>query len=443
MIKSKQANRPQRSDGGGATLLFPRGSVDAMWLKRPVRQISGLTFRHLGDVLIALRLDQMVNAYRNVPTQFHSVLAIFRGNRPIYATDSKLPLNGIQNKLGDRSGYFTTMLGHTSYFVAFASSTISPLTYVQIVPAESVFIGVARVKMMLIAMILFVGLLTVFFGMRLAAAFTRPIEKLSSDLKRLGDSESNLDQLLLSTYSTEDEVGTFYRSFHHMVSTIANLARENSRAVLDLREAELKSLQAQINPHFLYNTLDSINWIAQLKRQPQIAEIARSLGTLLRAAITHSEPVITLQEEHELLSRYLFIQRMRFQERLKTVFSIDENTLHYRIPKLTLQPIVENSIRHGLETRKEACTVTISARLVDEDLVVSVADDGPGMDEAFVRKLADGRIEPASHSIGLKNIQNRIRILFGPNYGLHVDSKRGRGTRVSIMLPATREGARA
>ncbi|MNM91017.1 Sensor histidine kinase YehU [compost metagenome] len=233
-----------------------------------------------------------------------------------------------------------------------------------------------------------------------------------------------------------DEVGHLNKRFYIMIDRINNLIRENYDKQLVIKETEYMALQAQINPHFLYNTLSSINWMARVNNQQSISLMVESLSNLLRSSIGNMDTVITIDEEISLLDNYITIQKFRYSEQLQIAIDIDESYKNYQIPKLTLQPIVENAIRHGLENMLGVCSIRITAKQNADFLVLTVADNGPGVEPEILEKLQRNEMESKGSGIGLKNINERLKILFGGSCGLDYESKLGEGMKVHITIPA-------
>ncbi|MCY8278408.1 sensor histidine kinase, partial [Bacillus inaquosorum] len=212
------------------------------------------------------------------------------------------------------------------------------------------------------------------------------------------------------------------------------LMEENVEKQLIIKETELKALQAQINPHFLYNTLESINWLAKANQQKQISKMVESLGFLLRNSIHMEKDTVTIQEEADIVLHYMTIQRFRFEERLNFTLDIDEEVKHCLIPKLTLQPLAENAIQYALEPFTRPCAIRLQAKKTKNCVCITVEDNGPGMDERIL-ETSGGR------GIGLWNIRERIRLTFGESYDLHIQSEQGKGTRIVITIPCRNEVA--
>jgi len=209
-----------------------------------------------------------------------------------------------------------------------------------------------------------------------------------------------------------------------------------------LRNAELKALQSQINPHFLFNTLNTIARLAFLENAPQTEEVAYALSDLLRYSLRNIEEIVPLEKELECVKKYLLIQKVRFEDRIKIRLDVEEEIMKTPIPLLTIQPIVENAIVHGLELKKRGGELRINGVLDENRVVIEVIDNGVGIPrEKLINLLKKGKKTPESgHTtgLGLMNVNKRLQHYFGPEFGLSVDSQVGKGTTVKITVPFKR-----
>lgn len=239
---------------------------------------------------------------------------------------------------------------------------------------------------------------------------------------------------------TQDEVGEASACFNRMVDDIRELIDKNYVLAIKERESELDTLQAQINPHFLYNTLDSLYWKATESGNDDIAEDILSLSQLFRLVLNRGDGIVTVRTEAELLERYLHIQKMRFGKRLIYEISLEQEILEEEIPKLILQPFVENAIVHGFESADGSYTLTVSGRKEEKKMFFQIKDTGVGMSEeqlAAVWEAADNR-KYASQRIGryaIKNVRERLKLIYHENYELRIESRVGCGTTVVVVVP--------
>lgn len=244
--------------------------------------------------------------------------------------------------------------------------------------------------------------------------------------------------------SLDDRFGTsgalLENSVDHLIHRVHDLMEETYRSKVQEREAQLRALQAQINPHFLYNTLDTINWIAIGRNAHDISQMIDGLAKYFRLSLNKGRDLVSISDELNLAKVYLEIQQTRFPKSFTFYFAIDEDLDHYQMPKLTLQPLVENALLHGIRKSKgKSGTIQIRACRDGEDLVLSVTDNGIGMEQEFADSLLtepqpDLRSDGEGSSYGLYNVNERIKLFAGEAYGLRIHSKLGEGTTVSVRF---------
>ncbi|MNS49950.1 Sensor histidine kinase YehU [compost metagenome] len=288
-----------------------------------------------------------------------------------------------------------------------------------------------------------------FFGLTasylLSQSISRPIHQLMSFMQK---AESG-DMAQRYWGDRSDEVGMLGRSFNRMLGQIRKLITLNELKERQKREAELRSLQAHIKPHFLYNTLDTIHWMAKKKGADEVSDLVEALSRLFRIGLNKGEDIIRLTEELEHISSYLQIQHTRYRDRLNYSLELDPAAEQLFVQKLLLQPIVENAIYHGIKARRGPGKIEIRARVTSEELILTVSDDGAGISperlKELRRKLDDplnsmeGQDQEAGRSYGMLNVQARIQLAFGSDFGISIDSEVGRGTFVTITQPLMRE----
>lgn len=241
-----------------------------------------------------------------------------------------------------------------------------------------------------------------------------------------------------------DEIGDLIDTYNYMTRKMDQLMTEQAKAAEELRIAEFHSLQAQINPHFLYNTMDMINWLAQQGRTDEVSRAVQSLSRFYKLTLSRKQSISTISREAEHVSIYLQIQNMRYHDSITFVLDIPDELMEYQIPKLTLQPIVENSVLHGiLETTDKSGTIVLTGWIEDSDIVLLISDDGVGIPPERLETLLSGDSVEALNpnpsggtNIAVYNTHRRLQILYGPDYGLRYSSVLGQGTEVEIHIPA-------
>ncbi len=263
----------------------------------------------------------------------------------------------------------------------------------------------------------------------IASKIVNPIQQLARVMRRVQGGEGSVVELT----DRRDEIGQLSQNFNYMMMRIDKLHQEHLHEQAEKNEAEYRALQAQINPHFLYNTLNSIRWMAMIQKADNIRETVEVLGRLLRNTIKMKETVIPIYKELELLKDYIHIQKIRYNDKFEVVFEIDEPMYNYRCLKFILQPIVENAIFHGIEPKEERGTITIRAFQEQDQFIWEVHDNGVGMPPEVMDTLLSDHDD--KDGIGLRNVHERIGRAFGKEYGLELESTVGAFTVVRIKLP--------
>lgn len=242
--------------------------------------------------------------------------------------------------------------------------------------------------------------------------------------------------------SAHDEIGDLIDTYNYMTRKMDELMKTQAKAAEDLRIAEFNSLQAQINPHFLYNTMDMINWMALQGQTDEISHAVQSLSRFYKLTLSRKKGISTIARELEHITIYVQLQNMRYHDHIELITDIPDELSEYQIPKLTLQPVVENSILHGiLEKESKSGTIVITGWMENEDVVFLVSDDGVGIPPEILSTIlsGNGNSQSGGTNIAVYNTHRRLQILYGNDYGLTYSSKPGEGTEVEIRFPAHRE----
>ncbi|WP_261304331.1 sensor histidine kinase [Paenibacillus andongensis] len=284
-------------------------------------------------------------------------------------------------------------------------------------------------------------LLSIFVSLRIS----RPIVKLAKTMKM-----THIHNFKMSPVQSRDEIGLLENGYNSMMKRIKELIEVEYQQEIDLKNAQLMALQAQINPHFLNNTLNLMGGMALVKNAPEIYEITRVMGELLRYSISADGDLVPLEDEIKHMRNYLYIQEQRFADRCCMHVSTDERALLTRLPKFTLQPILENAFEHGLQRKEGKWNIEIRIRLIGKRVNIFVKDDGVGVDEEHLRELRsdlrEGRLAPRARNndvkkkrgIGLRNVHARLKLQFGKGCGVRIFSKMGVGTLVVLVMAAVK-----
>ena len=274
------------------------------------------------------------------------------------------------------------------------------------------------------------------FSVQLSASVAEPIRKLTQTMQRVEDGDLHVR----CHVSSRTELGQLSDSFNHMIAKTAELMDERLRIEEQKRKSEWKALQAQIQPHFLYNTLDSIIWMSHAGRNEEVVEMTSALAQLLRSSIGDGSDTNTLEKELAHVRSYLTIQKMRYNEKLQYAIDMDPQTGDCLLPKLVLQPLVENAIYHGIKLKQGGGTVRIETLLEEDRLLITVEDDGVGMtQEQLATILEKKEADSESSKLGVYNVNERLQLFFGPDAAMKYYSTPGRRTMVMLVLPIVRE----
>lgn len=293
----------------------------------------------------------------------------------------------------------------------------------------------------IINLVVILGIILLLFSILLAiivsGTIVKPIHKLKNHMLEV--SNGNLD----SYYQTKnnDEISILGKVFNQMLRDIKKLIMEVYQVQAQKRNVELRVLQSQINPHFLYNTLDTIQWKALEYKAFDVADMINSLSIFFRISLSDGKEFITIDDEIEHVRNYLEIQETRYKDKISYKINLDDSVPQYLVPKMIIQPLVENSIYHGLKLKKQKGNININVFSKDDYIIIEVIDNGLGMDLeklATTRKNLYESIE--SEHYGLYNINERLKLTFKDKYSIDIDSEFGKGTRVSLKIPKVSEG---
>lgn len=425
-----------REKKGGITWLKSLGEDNIIIAARDIRATENM--ESLAVLFIRIDLDNLINRYISMESRYKSNLLILSGDSIIYDSTVNLKFDVNEFLKNRLHSYFVENINDKKYLIYYGTSKYTNWTYVNILPYDNIFQNIARMRTTMVIVSVLVLIVTTFAGTAFANSLTRPIIMLSKKMDKIRDGKFDLKPYDNEKIFSDDEIGQLNNDFNIMINRINELINENYIKQLIIKETELKALQSQINPHFLYNTLASINALAKLNGQDKISAMVKSLSNLLRGALKSKEAVITIREELALLRDYITIQKVRYGERLDFAIEADEDLMDYSILKLTLQPIAENSITHGLENITGVCRIIVTATKIQNLIRIEVKDNGPGMSEDVIEKLRNKELETKGFGIGLNNIDKRIKIIFGERYGLSFPSKPDEGTTVVIDLPAVK-----
>jgi two-component system sensor histidine kinase YesM len=303
------------------------------------------------------------------------------------------------------------------------------------VPLEEIFESGNIIKVTIIMTIIIALIFTIILVLLISDFITKPIKKLGNIMKEVekGDLTKRFD----SKY--EDEIGFLGKNFNSMIKRLNNDIIEIKRNSQIIRRSELEALQMNINPHFLYNNLNTINWMAQDIHAENIEVFSRALTNYFRLSLSKGSNIIPINEELEHLKNYLIIQKIRYEDSIEFIFEIDERIKQNLIVKLSLQPLVENSIFHGIEGKEGFGKIIIQGYCSGNSIIFEVIDNGMGMTEEKLKEIRTSLSIEETRGYGLRNVNQRIKLYFGEKYGLEIQSQYEKGTVVRLTIPIKEE----
>lgn len=341
----------------------------------------------------------------------------------------------IPNAVGSTEEFTTTTILGENLYMGYREIEQTDWRLVSVIPVNSVFsegrqvlINTAQLYLLFVVLACATAL---FLSGSLAKRLSLVVEKINQNReKSLVPFDDNSDQ-------DRDEIGLLVRNYNAMVDRINQLMEEQTQTAEKLKVSEVKALQAQINPHFLYNMLDMINWLAQSGKQREVSLAVQTLSKFYKLTLSKKNITTPIREELRHVELYVKLQNMRYEDKISFLIDVPDEILDFEIPKLVLQPIVENSIQHGIfEKESKEGTIVIMAWMEGEDIVFVISDDGVGIPPEKVPFILAGTYEDGRGSnIGIYNTHLRLQLLYGKGYGLHYESTPGQGTEVQVRLP--------
>ncbi len=428
---------------GKAVWITDYTSGHGLILTREIRRYQNLSLETLGTIVICINLDGMLNSCPMF-TSYDSFYYLIEDEHRQIIYNSIGDTITLPSSLFDSyaDSYKLVKLDHHWYFSMRGELYQKGWHYTCLVSYDRIHNTLRSYNLISFTLILCCGLIIVLVSRYLIRTFTRHFDYLILKMKRFGESKDSLTNFEPdSRYGYEnrkDEIGMLHQQFDHMASQISELVESNYTKELLVKEAQLKALEMQINPHFLYNTLESINWRAKAIGASKISLMVEAMGNLFRAILSKSDDTFTIKQELALVSDYLTIQKCRFDARLSYHILTNSSLDHARVPKMIIQPLVENAVSHAMETLIEECVIEIAIQKSEDNLHIFVKNTGSQFEENLLEKLKNKVIKPKGFGIGLLNIDNRVKLMFGPVYGLKLYNEADMAVAL-ISLPYTTE----
>ncbi|MCD8371211.1 MAG: sensor histidine kinase, partial [Clostridiales bacterium] len=395
------------------------GKLFTLKIIKELKKTDELDLTPLGTLIINLDMSRLIAFATAQNKEYEDVSCfLFDGDRLLfnYSTFSDGEAQEIHRQLSH--SYDVISLDSDRLFAVGGTIPLYGWSYICATSYRSIYRAITLSSQSFCVITVLTMLVVFVFVVRMISSLFSRFDRLIENMRQFGEGNYRIEPVPASYPA--DEIGLLYKNFDAMVEKIETLIEENYVNELLKKEAQIKALESQIDPHFLYNTLDSINWRARLIKSDEISQITTSLGTLLRISLSKDTEGFCLRQELTLVENYIVIQKIRYHDRLDCSIRIPEQYWSVPIPKFTLQPLLENAIRYGLEESSEICRISISGKCEAGVLILQVTNTGSSFEDNLLEKLENGSVLPHGFGIGVLNIHKRIQLTYGKQYGLRL-----------------------
>ena len=424
---------------GRSVLVNNINDADTIQMIKMVKDLQ--TYKPIGYIRFGLKRNYIEKMAKNINFGSDGGVVIFDEN---LSKISGIAHDSVLSKLLREKpsiGNFSYSEGKNEYTAVHIHSDSTGWTTVGVIPLRYINKDLAGIQYLTVIIIVLTIIIGVTVSVIIAQSLILPLENTVNALEKFsrGDFAVRLKE------NRCDEIGKLNRIFNKAIKEINELMQKVTQSEILNKEMEFKTLQSQMNPHFLYNTLDTINWLAFKEKQTEICNLVAAISSLIRASISNKKSIITIEQELDYVKNYIYIQHIRYKDRFDIIYDIDESLLKQAVPKLIIQPIVENAIIHGIENSKNKNLLYISVKRETECIIIIVKDTGIGMTDEKVSELlkeplnAEGDEQKAHTNLGLYAVHKRIQLMYGDLYGLTVQSQAGEGTTVTLHIPFTKK----
>ncbi|MBD8068671.1 sensor histidine kinase [Bacillus sp. PS06] len=408
-----------------------------------IKELKDLDNRdNLGTLILAVKVDFIKDVLQDVDEEENATMWVMdEQGQIVYHTDeSRIGTTFHEmNEYPLLNGSFRTKKEIERTLISVNQTQKNKWIIVHSIPLKYLTEGTDVVRNVSVIIFMILVLITTIISIFLAMSVTRPINLLAKRMKDVEKGNFDVDIPI----DAKDEVGVLANSFRSMLHKIKELIHKNYQIRISQKEAELYALQSQINPHFIYNTLESVGSAVEEGEQDLVVDMVAILGKMLRYSLSNKDNLVPMKDEVEHIQHYLTLQKFRFEDRI--MFDITNNLEKedYYTPKFILQPIVENSIKYGLEHRKSLKLTIIIKKTIGQEgteyIDLCISDNGPGIEEttlaSLMQKLNSEQMLKSDSGFGVTNVHSRIKMMFGIEFGLEIDSKKEDGTEITIRIP--------
>lgn len=419
-------------ESSGETVFYgPTKECKYLLCGRKLLNWKDMSLKDMGTLMLVCDMGKMIARNKEQLRAEHASLFVYSDDYIIYQDMEKvLPF---LPDINAGQGYKVLSYQGEKYFMCYLNNAENEWMYVNFFPYSDVYGQVTQVRNIALLCYCAVFILLMILIRKTSSIITRPLEMLVRSMQVVETGDFQSAKLMPVDSERNDEVGLLTKEFQLMLDKIDVLLRENYEKQLLLKDTKYKMLQAQINPHFLYNTLNAIHWMIRAKENEKAGRMIVELGSLLRASFDEN-PYTTVEEELAMLKNYLVIQQYRYEDRARFTVKQEGEPGQYIMPRMTLQPLVENAIFYGADMMGDICYIDITVTEENENILFEIKDNGPGMTPQELEAVRKLEVKPKGHGIGVKNIYERLGITY-ETFEFQIESTVGKGTTIYIRVP--------
>ncbi len=420
-------------DMGWPSGIFWSGTASDKGYVMGVRKIKDFeSLKEVGLIYVFLQEETVRQLYEDLKTTPGSFFQVLDAQGQVVSSNYEASEKLASLQLGEGEGLQPVRVDGAIYYAQEACLPELGWYIREYTPKGEIMQDIYRLQIIISSVFLMIMGTLLLVMNRFSESLTMSIRKLQSSMLEVRNENFQVRAPVIH----QDEMGELTETFNRMTGRIQQLIEEDYKNKLLLKETEFRFLRAQINPHFLYNTLDAISWKAAMGGDKEVSKMAVALGRILRWSISKTDAFVALAEETENVEDYLSIQKMRYGDSLSYVIAVGEAESRRLVPKMILQPLVENALVHGLEEKEGDRRLLIAAKEEKDLLQISIRDNGIGMSQERIEEVLGGQLkQEKQHGVGLYNVHQRIQMSYGEAYGIEIQSRLGEGTEILIRLP--------
>lgn len=404
---------------------------------RLVRNRLDMSLNNMGKLIFVCDVNNIIQKNKDQLSSKQAAVYVYSEECAVYEDEVMRKIEGLPT-YEKSTGYKIVNVSGEKYFVSYLYSENTDWTYVSCFPYSDIYGQVQTIQYLLFTGFISVFIVLVFFMKKVSRLITGPLEELTDSMQIVGTGDFQTAKEMLVVTDRADEIGTLSREFKTMLETVDHLIKENYEKQLLVKDTKYKMLRAQINPHFLYNTLNVIHWMIRAGRSEEAGKMIVDLGAILRYSFSR-EPYATIKDEVNMVKSYIMIQQMRYQGRINFTVEAEGSLDEYIMPRMILQPLIENAINYGAEPYSEVCDIMVCIKEENSEILMTVEDSGEGMSLEELEAVRKLEFKPKGNGIGIKNIVERLKI-DDEESSFEINSEKGKGTLVAIRIHKRMKG---